>query len=75
MLLKRSIFCKLGITFATHLNMKNILFVFTLALFTSFKPIPKDTTANKINWITIEEAIELQKKEPRKIMMDVYTNW
>ncbi|WP_296313725.1 thioredoxin fold domain-containing protein [Winogradskyella sp. UBA3174] len=47
-----------------------------LALLTSFKPISKDTnTADKINWITIEEAIALQKKEPRKIMMDVYTNW
>ena len=28
-----------------------------------------------INWITLEEAIAAQKKEPRKIMMDVYTEW
>ena len=31
--------------------------------------------AQKINWLTIDEALELQKKEPKKIFMDVYTNW
>lgn len=31
--------------------------------------------AQQINWITLEKAIELQKKNPKKIMMDVYTNW
>ncbi|MBC8755416.1 thioredoxin fold domain-containing protein [Kordia sp. YSTF-M3] len=31
--------------------------------------------AQKINWVTIEEAQELMKKEPRKIIMDVYTTW
>lgn len=29
----------------------------------------------KVKWYTIEQAIELQKKEPRKIMIDVYTDW
>lgn len=32
-------------------------------------------TEKEINWVTIEEALELQKKEPKKIIMDVYTNW
>ena len=31
--------------------------------------------AQEIKWVTIEEAIALQKKEPKKIMMDVYTAW
>ncbi|WP_436840198.1 thioredoxin family protein [Winogradskyella psychrotolerans] len=31
--------------------------------------------AQEINWVTLEEALELQKKEPKKIFMDVYTNW
>lgn len=31
--------------------------------------------AQEINWVSIEQAIKLQKKEPRKIFMDVYTNW
>ena len=29
----------------------------------------------KVKWYTIEQAVELQKKEPRKIMIDVYTDW
>ncbi|MBN1142797.1 MAG: DUF255 domain-containing protein [Bacteroidales bacterium] len=28
-----------------------------------------------VKWYTIEEAFELTKKEPRKIMVDVYTDW
>jgi len=31
--------------------------------------------AQEINWVTLDKAIELQKKSPKKIMMDVYTNW
>ena len=31
--------------------------------------------AQKINWVTLEEAVALQKKVPKKIMMDAYTNW
>lgn len=31
--------------------------------------------AQNINWVTFEEALALQKKTPKKIMMDVYTNW
>lgn len=29
----------------------------------------------KVKWYTIEQALELQKKEPRKILIDVYTDW
>ncbi|WP_091422893.1 thioredoxin fold domain-containing protein [Formosa sp. Hel1_31_208] len=29
----------------------------------------------EINWMTLEEALAAQKKKPKKIMMDVYTNW
>ncbi|WP_196890795.1 thioredoxin family protein [Aureivirga marina] len=29
----------------------------------------------EINWMTLEEAVEAQKKEPRKIIMDAYTVW
>jgi len=28
-----------------------------------------------VNWMSLEEALAAQKKEPRKIMMDVYTQW
>ncbi|EDM45046.1 hypothetical protein SCB49_02959 [unidentified eubacterium SCB49] len=32
-------------------------------------------SAQKINWVTMDEALAAQKKEPKKIMMDVYTTW
>lgn len=31
--------------------------------------------AQVINWVSLDQALALQKKEPRKIIMDVYTNW
>jgi thioredoxin-related protein len=31
--------------------------------------------AQEVRWLTFEEAIELNKKEPRKIMIDVFTDW
>jgi len=50
--------------------MKKILFILAVLL-----AVPKMSVAQEINWVTLEEAIELQKKEPKKIFMDVYTNW
>lgn len=70
MLLLWSIFCKFGTTFATNLTMRKIGFILCMALLTSVNSI-----AQEINWITFEEALLLQKKNPKKIMMDVYTNW
>lgn len=32
-------------------------------------------TAQEINWMTLEEAIEAQKTAPKKIFMDAYTIW
>lgn len=31
--------------------------------------------AQSINWMTLEEAEAAAQKEPRKILIDVYTNW
>ena len=45
------------------------LLVLLVAFFTS------SLVAQEINWITVEEALALQQKEPRKIIMDVYTTW
>jgi len=48
--------------------MKNILlFLFVLTLGT--------VQAQQINWMTMDEALEAQKTEPKKIFMDVYTTW
>ena len=32
-------------------------------------------TAQKVNWITFNEALAAQKKETRPIIVDVYTDW
>ncbi|MFP4095379.1 MAG: thioredoxin family protein [Cyclobacteriaceae bacterium] len=58
---------------------KLMLSLFSLAvvlLTSSFtEPPVEKKAAAEINWVTIEEAQELTKKEPRKIIMDVYTDW
>ena len=30
---------------------------------------------DKINWLTWEEALEKTEEEPRKIFVDIYTDW
>ncbi len=42
-----------------------LIFVFTVAT----------TTAQEIKWVTMNEALELQKTQPKKILMDAYTTW
>ena len=49
--------------------MKKIIFAFFLF------GITVTTQAQTINWVTFEQALELQKKQPKKIFMDVYTDW
>ncbi len=33
------------------------------------------TSAEEIKWYTWDEAIELNKKEPKKLFIDLYTDW
>lgn len=30
---------------------------------------------NKIQWVTIEQAAQMSKKNPKKVFIDVYTDW
>ena len=48
--------------------MRFFLCVFLLFVFTS-------TGAQEIQWMSLNEALEAQKKEPKKIFIDVYTVW
>lgn len=50
--------------------MKSLLYLFLACCFISI-----NAGAQEINWVTLEEAVKLQKKTPKKIMVDVYTNW
>tara|TARA_B100000029_G_scaffold246422_1_gene243376 strand:+ start:167 stop:718 length:552 start_codon:yes stop_codon:yes gene_type:complete len=46
-------------------NLFTILFIF----------ISCQIYSQEINWVTLDQALELQKKNPKNIIMDVYTNW
>lgn len=35
----------------------------------------KASAQNKIKWMTWEEALAAQEKSPRKILVDIYTDW
>ena len=51
---------------------KQILLLFAVVLLAPGSLIAQDA---KVKWISIEEAEKLNKQEPRKIMVDVYTDW
>lgn len=51
------------------LIMKNVILLVALGLFSLV------ISAQEINWLTLDEALKSQKKQPKKIMMDVYTSW
>ena len=57
--------------------MKNIKFAFLFFLTFLFMNIALGQLANtqQVNWMTLEEALKKQEKEPRKIFIDVYTDW
>ncbi|MEO6348833.1 MAG: thioredoxin fold domain-containing protein [Aquaticitalea sp.] len=50
--------------------MKKLFILFAMALLVSGNSI-----AQEIKWLNFEEALTLQKKKPKKIMMDVFTSW
>lgn len=43
--------------------------IFQLLLFFSL------SLSGQVKWITLDEALAAQQKNPKKILMDVYTNW
>ena len=49
-----------------------------LTVFSAFQDSKKKETKKEkdpINWISIQEAEKRSKKQPRKIVIDVYTDW
>lgn len=58
--------------------MKKTLLTFFFALelaFNCFSQNTATTATTGIHWITWEEAIALNQKSPRKIVVDVFTDW
>ncbi len=55
--------------------MRNYIIILYITI-SSFQFIKGQThDDNKVKWYTIKEVSELQKKEPRKIIIDMYTDW
>lgn len=50
--------------------MKRLLLAFAIVL-----AFPTFCNAQKINWITFQEAVKLNETAPKKIFIDVYTDW
>ena len=50
--------------------MRSILIAVLLSFIFTLK-----ADAQKVNWLTWEEALELNQKEKRKFLVDVYTDW
>ena len=56
--------------------MKIISNLFKIALFTSLLSLMSvESYGQKINWMTFEEAIAKSEKNPKKIIIDIYTDW
>lgn len=50
--------------------------IFTFFGFFVFNTMSAQTSpAVAVTWLTLEQAIKKQEKEPRKIFIDVYTDW
>lgn len=54
-------------------------YMFTLLaafiLSSGFVSVEPPVVEEKINWMTWDEAVEANKKNPKKIFIDVYTDW
>ncbi len=48
---------------------------FTIALLLSIPFFLQAQSEAKINWLSWDEAVELQKQEPKMVFIDVYTDW
>ncbi|NQY07292.1 MAG: thioredoxin fold domain-containing protein [Flavobacteriaceae bacterium] len=56
--------------------MKKIVFLMVLLIgLTAFKSETNKPVESKINWVTMNEALKAQEKNPKKILIDFYTDW
>jgi thioredoxin-related protein len=57
------------------ISIVSLLAIATFFSFVNFEKSAKNAPSEDVKWVTLEEAEKLQKKKPKKIMIDVYTNW
>ena len=53
----------------------NIILLYIIFLFNANNTTSPTTTSTEINWHTWEEAYELSQESPKKIFVDLYTDW
>ena len=53
----------------------NLIIVAILTIFLSANANAQTESSEKINWLTFEEAVKLNTENPKKIFIDVYTEW
>ena len=53
----------------------NIILLAITSIFITNNINAQDSTNAKINWMTFEEAVKLNETAPKKIFIDVYTDW
>lgn len=58
-------------------SLRSLGLIMLLVFTASFKPYRQPSTppAEPIKWYTFEEAVALSQKAPKKIFIDVYTDW
>lgn len=47
----------------------------TLSSFRFSGGLPAEGPSEGITWLTFEQAVELNKKQPKKMFFDIYTDW
>lgn len=55
--------------------MKNLIFLITFTLIIAKLNAQQIVEPAKVEWYSIEEAMEKNKEQPRPLMIDVYTEW
>lgn len=55
--------------------MKRIIFALFVALLFSSVSEASEAERGEVNWLSMEEAVEKAREEPRMIFVDVYTDW
>ncbi|MCB0631085.1 MAG: DUF255 domain-containing protein [Saprospiraceae bacterium] len=53
----------------------SLLLVMILSLIFAFRPSDAPAESKAVKWYTFEEALELNKENPKKMFIDVYTDW
>lgn len=57
-------------------GLRPLLFILPLALAVAFLSFKTETVVEEeVNWMTIDEAAVLAKKNPKPVMIDIYTDW